>query len=291
MGKPRLTLSFGVCLLLAIVWSSHRLYQHWEERSLMRQAHLACDRNALRWAAMATERAFAVDSSSLDACRTLAAINERQKNLKALDWRRRALALQPDSLGDRLALAESALSFGEPAVAAEMLRQVPAAQQNDARFQLAAAHFALVKNDFAAAEKHFRAAVQLAPNDSGKQLELAEFQLRSDDGAKRREGRRIAESLQSDPKFRLAALHVLLNDAIRRGQEAASLDLIHELATLPEAPFAGRLPALDLLHRLNDPDLRGALARLETEAIPSAEKAVALINWMSSHGQPKFAID
>ena len=55
---------------------------------------------------------------------------------------------------DRIALVESALRFKQPAIAADVLAQVPAAQQNDARYHSAAAHLALTKNDLAAAEQH-----------------------------------------------------------------------------------------------------------------------------------------
>ena len=77
----------------------------------MRQAHVAFDKNDLRWAAMAAQRAYAVDPKSVDACRTLAAIAEKQNAPEAIDWRRRVVALVPDSMPDRVALVECALRF------------------------------------------------------------------------------------------------------------------------------------------------------------------------------------
>ena len=99
----------ALCLLVAVSWGGHRFYVRWQEHKLMRQAHVAFDKNDLRWAAMAAQRAYAVDPKSADACRTLAAIAEKQNAPEAIDWRRRIVALVPNSMPDRVALVECAL--------------------------------------------------------------------------------------------------------------------------------------------------------------------------------------
>ncbi len=280
-----------LCLLVAVSWGGHRFYIRWQEHKLMRQAHVAFDKNDLRWASMAAQRAYAVDPKSVDACRTLAVIAEKQNTPEAIDWRRRTVALVPDSMPDRVALVECALRLKQPAIATEALAQVPPAQQNDARFHTTAAHLALTKKDFASAEEHLETATRLAPNDSRLQLELAEFQIRSQDEAKREAGRALAGKLKSDPKVRLEALHVLVNDAVRRRSDSASVELAKELDAFPDAPFADRLLALGILRGLNDPAFTAALTRLQGESVKSAEKAVKLINWMNSHGLALLAID
>lgn len=281
----------GLCLLVALSWGGHYFYVRWQEHKLMRQAHVAFDKNELRWAAMAAQRAYAVDPKSADACRTLAAIAEKQNSPEALDWRRRVVALLPESMPDRIALVETALRFDHPAIAAEALAQVPAARQNDARYQATAAHVALTKNDLKAAEQHLESAARLAPNDPRGQLELAEFQLRSDDRAKRAAGRALAERLKDDPSVRLDALHILINDAVKWRHDSASVELAKELESLPDATYADRLLVLGVLRGLNDPAFIGALTRLETESAQSADKAVKLVNWMNSHGLSLLAID
>ncbi len=257
----------------------------------MRQAHVAFDKNDLRWAAMAAQRAYAVDPKSADACRTLAAIAEKQNTPEAIDWRRRTVALVPESMPDRVALVECALRFQQPGIAAEALAKVPAAQQNDARYHTAAAHLALTKKDFAGAEKHLETAVRLAPNEPRRALELAEFQIRSDDAAKQEAGRALAEKLKSEPELRLEALHVLVNDAVRRRNDTASLALAKELDAFSEATYADRLLALGILRGLKDPEFTSALTRLQAESAKSAEKAVRLINWMNSQGLALLAMD
>jgi cellulose synthase operon protein C len=288
-------LSLGVigalCLLVALCWGGHTFYVRWQEHKLMRQSHVAFDKNDLRWAAMAAQRAYAVDPKSADACRTLAVIAEKQNSAEAIEWRRRVVALEPGSMPDRTALVESALRFEQPAIAAEALAQVPSAQQNDARYHSTAAHLALTKHDFAAAEQHFEAAVRLAPNDPRSQLELAECQLRSGDRGKREAGRALAERVKSDPRVRLDALRVLINDAVHWRRDSVSVELAKELDALPAATFADRLVALGILHSLNDPDFSAALTRLEGESTQSPEKAAKLITWMNSQRLALLAID
>lgn len=281
----------ALCLLVAISWGGRRGYVRWQEHKLMRQAHVAFDKNDLRWASMAAQRAYAVDPKSADACRTLAAIAEKQNAPEALDWRRRVIAFVPESLSDRVALVECALRFKQPAIAAEALVQTPAAQQNEAAYHTAAAHLALTKKDFATAEQHLEAAVRLAPNEPRRELELAEFQIRSDDAAKREAGLARAEKLKTVPELKLIALHILVNDAVARRNDNASLELAKELDAFAEATFADRLLALNILRGLKDPAFTAALTRLQAESAESADKAVRLINWMNSHELALLAID
>src|SRR4030095_11112641 len=123
-----------LCLLVVVCWGGHRFYMRWQEHKLMRQAHVAFDKNDVRWATMAAQRAYAVEPESADACRLLASVAERRDNPEAIDWRRRVVALSPNSLPDRIALVESALRFQQPAIAAGALAQVPTERQNDARY-------------------------------------------------------------------------------------------------------------------------------------------------------------
>lgn len=281
----------GLCLFIALCWAGHHFYVRWQEHKFMRQAHVALDKNDLRWAVLAAQRAYALDASSLDACRTLAEIAEKQNSAEAIEWRRRVVGIEPNSLPDLLALAGTALRFQQPAIAEEALAKMSPAQRNAAGYHAAAARLALTKNDSGAAEKHFLEAARLAPNDPQRQLELAEFQLRSDDEAKRQKGRALAQRLKSDPKVRIASIHVLINDALRWRDESASVELAKEINTLPDAPYPDRLLALGILRRLNDPAFAAALNRLEAESAKSAETAVKLIAWMNGQNLALVAID
>src|SRR4030095_7805930 len=76
-----------LCLLVVVCWGGHRFYVRWQEHKLMRQAQVAFDKNDLRWATMAAQRAYALEPESADACRTLAAIAESQNSQEPIHWR------------------------------------------------------------------------------------------------------------------------------------------------------------------------------------------------------------
>ena len=97
--------------------------------------------------------------------------------------------------------------------------------------------------------------------------------------------------LKSDPKVRLAAIHVLINDALRWRYDSASVELAKEIDALPDVPYADRLLALGILRRLNDPAFAAALTRLESESASSADSSVKLITWMNSQNLALLAID
>lgn len=289
--KLWLILIGALCLLVTLLWGGHRSYIHWQERKLMRQAYSALDRNDLRWAVLAAQRALTVDPESSDACRVLAAVTEKQNLPEAIDWRRRVVALEPSSMSDRIALVETALRFRQQMVATETLAQVPTAQQDNALFQSAAAHLALTKNERSAAEQHFEAAARLAPNDARRQLELAEFRLRSDDPDKRESGRMLAQQFKTDAILRLDVFHILINDAIRSQDRFKAVALAKELDSLPEATMTDRLLVLSVLQALKDPAFSEALTNVENESMQSADKAVSLITWMDSRGLALLAVE
>ncbi len=281
----------GLILLVALSWGGRRLYVRWQEHKLMRQAHLAFDKADYRWAALAAQRAFSLDPSSLEACRTLADLAEKQHNVEAIEWRRRAVALAPKSVPDHLALARTALTFGQPKIAATALAPLAAAQAQNADYQAAAARIALAQGDEAAARQHLQAAARLAPNEPERQLELAEFQMRTGDGAERATGRDLAERLQRDPKVRVDALHVLIDDALRHRDGAAAIAVAKKLDALPDAAMDDRLLALGILRGFKDAEFPAALTRLEADSAKSAERAVKLMGWLNNHGLALLGID
>lgn len=281
----------GLILLVAVCWGGRRFYVYWQEHKLMRQAHVAFDRNDFRWAILAAQRAYNLDSSSIDACRTLASIAEKQENSEAIEWRRRACEIAPDSFGDRLAFAKTALHFQQPKLAASALDRVPAAQRQNADYQSVAAHLALAQKETATAGEHLREAVRLAPNDPHRQIELAEFELHSNDAAERAQGHELALQLRANLKVRLDAFHVLINDALSHRDDSASIDLAEQLDAVPDASVSDRLLALGILRTFNDPTFPAALSRLQADSTKSADRAVQLISWMNSHGLALLAID
>jgi cytochrome c-type biogenesis protein CcmH/NrfG len=286
-----LVLLLGLVFVVTFCWAGYQVYTRWQEHRYMHQAHAAFDKDDLRWAALGARCAFEWRSDSLDACRLLGEIGDRQMTNEAIDWRRRAIDIAPDSIPDLVKLAETALRFGRLQLADQTLARVLPEKQRDPVYQTAAANVALARNDSAGALKHFTEAARLAPDDVQRQLALAEFELHSEDSARREHGRKLANQLRTNPKARASALEILLVDALRSARPGEGIALARELSAMPEAPFTDRLHALTAFRLFNDSDFVNALGRLQTEAHDSVGKAVALVNWMNSQKLALLAID
>ncbi len=282
---------FGIVLFVGLCWAGSHAYVRWQEHSLMRQAHAALQRGDLRWASLAAQRAYGVNSSSLDACRTLAEIAEKGQDEGAIDWRRRVVEIDPHSLFNQLALATTALRFAKPAIAADALAAVPAEKRNDDGYQAVAARVSLAKNDLVATRVHLAAAVRLASNNPDHQLALAQFDLASKDDAQRAEGRKVAGSLRTKPTVRREALVLLINDALRRQSLIEATKLTNELAALPNSSFADEILTASFQHTVKEPTFTASVTRLEEQAASSPEKAAQLIAWMNTEALSLLAID
>jgi predicted Zn-dependent protease len=281
----------GFLSFVAICWGGYNAYSRWQEHQFMREAHVAFDRNDLRWASLAAQRAASWRPDSLDACRLLAAISERQKSPQAIDWRRRAVELQPQSVPDLVSLAETAIRFDRRELAASTLARVPKTKQQDAAYQTAAAHLSLAKNDFLGALQHLTEAARLAPNDPDRQLTLAQYELRSDDRARQDHGQKLAMTLTQNRQVRVQALQILLDQAIRGYDSDAALGFARELLAIPDAPFVARLDALTAFGAFKDRDFISQLGRVEEEAQRSEDKAVAMIDWMNNHNLALLGVE
>jgi Flp pilus assembly protein TadD len=289
----RLILVLFVAFISFIVlcWVGYRVYTRWQERHYLHQAHLAQEKNDLRWAALAARRAFAWRPDSVDACRVLADVAERQNAEEAIDWRQRAVELAPDSLPDLVWLAEAALRFGRQPLATETLERVPERERASPVYQSAAAQLAVARKDLDAALQHLTEAARLAPNDASRQLALAKFELRSADRARVEHGRALALETKQKPQAQAAALSILLEHAVRAREKGAAISFAKEIMALRDAPFALRLDALDAMRIFNDPGFASTLGQMQGEAYDSVPQAVALVHWMNGRNLALLAID
>lgn len=250
----------------------------------MREAHESVERGEQRRATIAAQRVFDLDSSNIDACRTLADLAEKRNDVTAIEWRRRVTLLEPSSLQDRLALATTALKFNRFSLAAEALDEVSATDKHTADYHTAAARVDIATGDLATAESHLIEAARLAPDDPRRQLHLALFQLESPYPQKQQQGWTSAIKLKEEPSVRGDALRGLIVYAAGQHNSAMALDLGRELRSLPGGTFNDRVLYLSTLKGTADPSTEAYLANLQAEAASNTEKVAQLIAWMNSHG-------
>jgi cytochrome c-type biogenesis protein CcmH/NrfG len=282
----------GFILFIALCWGGWRAYTSFESRHLTRRGAAHLGGNDLRQATLSAARAIQLDPKNTDALRLMGRISEAGNDRGAVEWRRKALELEPNSPPDFLAFVEAAARFNEIAAADNAMERAAPSMRETAEFHVAAARLAEAKKDFAKADEEWTKAVTLAPNNNTYQLQYGISLLRADDTSKHEKGLSILQNLRSDEKQRSAATRALLADAALRHQNSEKLaDLARELQEYPEATFTDRILYADVLRQLRDPKFAEYLTKIEQVAANKTADLASLITWLRGSGMSLVAID
>src|SRR5580658_2068578 len=94
-------------------YAGYRGYRVWKNKHLMNLGHEFLVKSDGRNAVLSVQEVLRSDPSNLDATRMMAQLAEASRSPGALMWRSRVVELDPHSLQDRLALAQTALTMRE----------------------------------------------------------------------------------------------------------------------------------------------------------------------------------
>jgi thioredoxin-like negative regulator of GroEL len=132
--------------------------------------------------------------------------------------------------------------------------------------------------------------VRLDPGNELYQLELAALRLGSERTETRDLAREEIERLVSKGKTARPALHVLIRDAMLRGDSPRALGFAEKLNALPEVPFEDRMRYLRLLRQLNRREFWWCLAQMQKEAMDSENEIPALMTYLNKSGMSENTI-
>ena len=281
----------GFILFVFLCWGGCRSYNHFQARHLVRRAAGYLSGGNVQDAKLSARRAMQIEPTA-GAMRIMAEISERTNDRVALEWRRKALQLAPDSKEDVIALASSALQFNEIREAEKALASVPADQVQTASFQAVTARMAEAKNDMIAAEQHWTRAAELDPQNKSYSLRLGLVKLKSGNASAHEAGQVLLESLRADETQRAPATRALITDAIARREDGQRIRrLAFELQNYPEAIFPDRILYLEILRQLRDPEYTAYLTKMEKEAAAKPADVATLLAWMNGNQMSLLAID
>src|ERR1700743_1420501 len=100
-----------VCIgILLAGYAARRGYRVWKNKHLVSLSHGFLAKADKRDAALSVQEVLRSDPKNLDATRMMADMAESSHSPAELLWRSRVVELNPHSLTDRLALAQSALA-------------------------------------------------------------------------------------------------------------------------------------------------------------------------------------
>lgn len=288
--KTRTTLLIASILGVLLCGSGYVAYRAYISA---RQVHLVAQARSFlakakeRKAVLCLQRALRYNPNDLEACRLMAAIAEGSRSPTALLMRSHVVELNPHSLEDRLALAQTAMLFRDYARATNALDGVDPGGKKTAAYHNLAGAVASSVNQLPQAEAHFREAARLEPTNPVPQLNLAVVRLHTTNGQAVAEARATLTRISTSvPALRCQALRELLLDAIGSRQTNVAVGLSKELVQQTNSTFSDRLVRLDVLKAIQSPDFNPALAASRREAATNIAKLHELSLWQMSRTGP-----
>jgi Flp pilus assembly protein TadD len=285
-------LLFGLILGLLLLgggYAGYRAYKSARQARLITQARNFLAKPNERKALLCLQRALRYNPKDVEACRLMADLTERARSPGALIWRSRVVELNPRSLDDRLALAQTAMMFRDYGSATNALGGVDAAGQKTAAYHNLAGTVAAAANQSAEAEAHFVEAARLEPQNLVPQLNLAVVRLHGTNMPALVDARAALQRISSNPTnsgLRCQAVRELAVDAMRYKQLAAALALSKQLLQETNSVFTDRLLRLNVLKATQSAEFKPALAAFQREADTNIAKIYELGLWRMANTGP-----
>jgi tetratricopeptide (TPR) repeat protein len=292
MRKITIVISVFIVLLL-MGYTGYRGYKVWKQDHWLTMARGFAAKGDARNEILCLRQALALNPQSSEACHLMADLADATHSDAALVWRQRLVDLNPKSLGERLALMQTAMNFGDSAVASNALAGVSAADQKTAVFQTAAGLLAAGVGQTPAAKAYFTEAIKLDPNNLVPQLNLAALQVRGAnavEAAAARDNLKRISLTATNRTVRHQAKRELIADAIRFDDFGTAEALTKDLVAPTNAFFPDRLLRLDVLLKDKNPELNSTLAACERDAAESPAQLSGMAVWLMKNLSPEQAL-
>jgi len=280
----RKTFTILVCCIAVLLagYVGYRSYKVWKCSHLMGLAHQFLVKGDGRNALLCVQQVLRSDPRNLDATRVMAQLTTAAGSPSALLWWSRVVELKPNSLDDRLALAQTAIMLGNYPTATNALAGVDPTGTNTVAYQNVAGAVAAAANHPAQAEAHFLEAARLDPGNQNVQLNLAMVRLAGSNDLDQAEARIMLQRVSLDAtnaSLRSDALRDLCVDALRHRQVDTALSLSKQLVQEPNSTVQDRLLRLDVLQVTKNASFRPTLTAFRREAANDPGEISALATW------------
>jgi hypothetical protein len=279
------TLLIALCLTLLVLggaYAGYREYMSIRQGRLVKQARKYLARSDITRARLCLRGALVHNPQDLEACRLMAQLDEASHSPGALLWRGRVVELNPRSLDDRLALAQTASSLRDFSAAFNALEGVSPEDKKTAAYQKMAGAVATAAGQFADAEARYLEAARLEPANLSTQLSLAAVRLHGTNVTSLNEARaslKLMAASPANPAIRCQALRELALDAMRWKQMDEALAVSQALLRQTNSVFNDRLLRLGVLQEAQDAGFKQALAACQHEAAQNPTNLAELANW------------
>ncbi len=270
----------GLVLLLLLGCAALRGYAAWRKQHLAQQTIDFVARGDFRNAVLVARRLLELENNNLVAARAMAEMAEKSGRAEAIEWRQR-IAFADATPTSQVALARTALRFGQRELAEAVLKALPESARTTVEYHQLAAAEALARKDAADAEEHFAAALELAPDDARLAYDLAALRLASPNAASVDQARVALVRLTERTAMRTDALRALAAHALALGRRDEAIEWSTALKAEPQPTFSDALLCFQALAGTDT--AAAALRELQAKAATSPTAAAELIAWMNRH--------
>jgi Flp pilus assembly protein TadD len=270
-------------VVLLLGFAGYRGYELWKQSHWMSLAKNFAAKGDAHNEFLSLEQVLNSNARNVEACRMMANLAGASRSSSALVWRERVVELEPDSLGDRLALAQTAITSHDFATAENALAGVDAAGKNTAPYFSVSGTLALAMSKPDEAEADFAQAVRLDPSNPAPQFNLAVIELHDTNALDVEEARIALKriSMNSTNAFiRNQADRELIINSLQIGDDATALSRSRELALQTNATFADKILRLDVLKKTKNGEYGYALESYEREAANNSDDLLQLTMWL-----------
>jgi Flp pilus assembly protein TadD len=284
-----------LCCTVALLtgYAGYRGYKVWKQKRMINLARAFAVKGDGRNTLLCVQQLLRSNPQDLEASRMMAGLMEAGRSPGALLWRSRVVELNPKSLDDRLALAQTAMMFQDYGMATNALEGITAADKKTVAYHNIAGAVAAAANQTAQAEAHFLQAVRLEPENPSLQLNLAVVRLHGSNAPAMAEARAALNQICANPTnsaLRCQALRELVVDAMREKETDQALALSKELVRQTNSAFKDRLLRLDVLRETKSAEFKPALAGFQREASTNLAGVNELAMWQMTRTGPADAL-
>lgn len=276
-------------ILLLLGYVGYRSFKIWKQDHWLKMALDFAAKGDVRAELLSLRQVLNLNPQNPTACRLMAEMAETTHSDSALIWRQRLVDLNPNSLVDRLALIQTAMAFGDLAIASNALAGVAPADQKSALYQNTAGLLASGAGDVATAKSHFLEAIKLEPANYIPQLNLAALELRGQNPNEAMAARASLRQISLTSTNLIVsnqAKRELIVDALRLNNFPAAEAMARDLVKPANAEFSDRLLFLEVLLKDKSPELDAILAVCEHDAAGDSVKLSSMAVWLMKNRSP-----
>jgi len=290
-ARVLLCLAAGTVVAAGALW--FWAYPAWNKRNTVRIAREWMDSGHLRYAAEAAQKAAMLDPENPEPWEIAAALARRGGQLdQALEYSRRAAELAPADPAVVTGWAAAALQAGQVEEAERALGRIPIElQAGSPHVQRMRGELARRESRLTAALHYFEAARRLEGPAAINEVPLGLILLNATNPAEHQRGFALLEKWAADRQWGATALRTLLEDALTRGDAAATRQWAEALRTHPGCTVADMPRCLLAFAQVDARHYAEVLAALKKDHAATPQGAAQLLSWLNQIGRGADAVE